>query len=345
MRKKLSITLISCLLLACTSCGQKAEAPVTNEVQEETPAAEAVQEEAPAAETAEELAQASKWSSQGAFIDEKENHIFLYYTTVADGYPNDAWTVTALFGEKFYGGEMQEQDGVLTGVVTNYDENSNPVEDMKITLREDSGNVIFIGEDGSESVYAPDNTDYAAMAGEMLPMFSYNSLYAFEEPDNLAAAAYDYLAFDYKFDSEAANVVIPYVDIVGVDNTDPKDVLVYGSYYLWEFKKEDDTLVAVSGGHYPGVIHMERFGEVENAAYSAFSMDEAFTDSDVEPLFKEHYDAYIKASSDDKKRNAGIAQVVADYVHANNLPVTKYQMFGSDPQELPPSHAGEIPGN
>ncbi|WP_024865366.1 hypothetical protein [Butyrivibrio sp. FCS014] len=177
---------------------------------------------------------------------------------------------------------------------------------------------------------------------DFLPMFSYNMVLADLGYDPLEAAAYDYLAFEYNRVSDVDHVLIPYAKIVDIDEDNPEDILLYGDYYLWEFEKQDDTLVAVSGGHCPGIIHLERFGEGENASYSPVgTMDEAFTDEDAKDLFGEYYDRYVEIASDDETRDKEYALVIADYVKANKLKVTKYQFGGEDAVKLPESRLGQ----
>ena len=172
--------------------------------------------------------------------------------------------------------------------------------------------------------------------GDFLPMFSYNMVLADLGYDPLEAAAYDYLAFEYNRVSDVDHVLIPYAKIVDIDEDNPEDILLYGDYYLWEFEKQDDTLVAVSGGHCPGIIHLERFGEGEAASYSPVgTMDEAFTDDDAKDLFGEYYDKYVETASDDVTREEEYALVIANYVKVNNLKVTKYQFGGEDAVKLP----------
>ena len=129
--------------------------------------------------------------------------------------------------------------------------------------------------------------------------------------------------------------MVPYVNIIGVEESDPEDVLIYGDYYLWEMAIEGDVLVAVSGGHCPGVIHAERFGEGETAIYSALRMEEALTDDEAEPLFGTYFEAYQGIASDQDTREAEMAQVFADYVRANDLAVSKYQIAEEEARELP----------
>ena len=187
----------------------------------------------------------------------------------------------------------------------------------------------------TSSTEAPaDETDYSNV--DILPMFSYNQVLADSGFKPLEAAAYDHLAFDQIKEYDFSHVLIPYVRIVDVDESDPEDVLLYGDYWLWEFERQGDTLVAVSGGHCPGIIHLERFGEGEGAAYSPKgTMDEALTDADTKSLFGEYYEHYVTISSDDQTRNAEVAQIISDYVAVNGLDITKYQIGGEEPSSLP----------
>ena len=334
MKKIIITALIACMTIGCISCGKSAgETAATGDVSGEA-----------SSDTATESGQsAHEWTKEGTYKDENDNYLILYYTSKADGYTNDCWTVTAAFGDKFYGGEMEESDGCLSGTITYYDEDGEPLDDLKISLREDGDNIVLVNEDGSESVYTLDETDYSAVNEDMLPVFNYNDLYSYEGYDSRDAAAYDYLSHNYIQPQGSSNTVIPYVDIIGEDYSDPNDVLVYGSYYLFEFEKDGDTIVAVSGGHYPGIIHMEMTGDHDNALYYANSFDTCLSESEIEPMFGDYYDDYVKASNDTDKSDAGLAQVIADYVHANGLSITKYRISEGETKELPSSTAGDMP--
>lgn len=190
-----------------------------------------------------------------------------------------------------------------------------------------------------------ENEGEESAEGEFLPKFYYNQVLADNGFQPLEAAAYDYLAFDHVKGSDADHVLIPYVNIVDVDETDPSDVLLYGDYYVWEFEKQQDTLVMVSGGHCPGVIHLERTGEGETAIYSPKgTMDEGFTDDDTKAIFGEYYDHYLTLSSDDAARDSGLALNIADYVTVNNLDITGYQMSPDETKDLPAARAKHITG-
>lgn len=327
-KRIMAVVLAALLSVGCTGCGDKG-----------TPAAEgsapAVSAEASAPASSAAAAEAGSWSAEGNYIDEAQNHLLLYHMSIEDGYDEEGWSTTFILGEAMYGGTTHEQDGTLTGTIATYKEDMTPDEEMEVTLTQEGEQVLMKTGDGTEYRFDRDETDYTALSGDMLPYFQYNQIYGDNSFDSVAAAAYDFLAFEKEKDYDPNHVMLPYVEVVDMDESNPQDVLVYGDYYLWEYEKQDDTLVAVSGGHCPGIIHMERFGEGETAIYSALSMDEAFTDDDAVTLFGERLEQYQAVASHPEVLEPKMAQVIADYVSANGLAVTKYQMSGEDAKELP----------
>ena len=275
-----------------------------------------------------------EWTLEGAFIDDSENHLLIYHMKVEDGYDEEGWSLTAIFGEDIYGGEVEVKGGVMAGKIATYDDNGDKDEEIEVTLKEEDGQIIFKSSDGREYKFKQDDTDYSEANDDLMPFFQYNQIYG-DDPDPVEAAAYDYLAFEKEKDADPSYALIPYVNVIAVDDSNEKDVLIYGDYFIMELKKDGDTLVEVSGSHCPGVIHAERFGEGEMAIYSANSMDEGFTDDDVKTLFGKHFKEYTKATSDYEKVDKEKAQIIADYVKANNLEITKYELTGEEAKDLP----------
>jgi hypothetical protein len=62
--------------------------------------------------------------------------------------------------------------------------------------------------------------------------------------------------------------------------------------------------------------------------------DGADFDSSAKELFGDNYDAFMKVYSDSDARDELRRATVTDYVHFNNLEVTKYQDEGWDPVEI-----------
>lgn len=278
----------------------------------------------------------------GNYIDDAGNHLSLYHLTVEDGYDRDSWSATVLFGEEIWSAtELSEENGTMTGDLAEYKSDESEGGQMHVTITKEDNTLVLRSDAGKTYTFAPDDTDYAAMAGDAMPFFQYNQLYSYRGFDNLYAAVYDYLSFDKETQADPAHALIPYAKIVAVDQEDPEDVRIYGDYWLMEYEKQGDVLVAVSGGHCPGIIHAERFGDVDNAVYSATGMDEALTDDEAVTLFGDHYEEYERIASDDKAREEGMAQVIADYVSANDLDITAFSLGGDETVPLPESHAGK----
>ena len=210
-----------------------------------------------------------------------------------------------------------------------------------------AGLVLGLAACGGGSQPAPADSDAAPVETEApapaapdqasdgtLPDFRYQDVFSGADSDPVYAGVYDYLAMEKLQDVDPAHTVIPYAVIVGINESDPSDVLIYGDYYCYEFALEGDVLAVVSGGHVPGVIHAERSGEGASAVYTGRSMEEALTPGDAPALFGDHLADFEAISSDDQTRAAAITQVIADYVQANGLAVTGYHMGDGVIQEL-----------
>ncbi|MCR5319783.1 MAG: hypothetical protein K6E48_01125 [Lachnospiraceae bacterium] len=156
--------------------------------------------------------------------------------------------------------------------------------------------------------------------------------YDYPGPEYFYHSVYQYIVEKYASHYEAADVSIPYVNEIEVDMSNRDDILMYGDFWIYNYNLEGDTLKCVSGGAYPGVMHL-------NADFDVVSMDVVedgsnYTDSAKE-LFGTYYDKFTEIESDADARNEIRAQIIANYVAANKLPITKYQDEGWDPVTLP----------
>ena len=160
--------------------------------------------------------------------------------------------------------------------------------------------------------------------------------YGYSGDDPVEAAVYQYLvetAGD-NFDIPADAVTIPIVQIVGTDEENG-DVHIYGDFHMMNYEIDGDTLKLVSGGSFPGMITCIQVG----SGYSAQKMDVCEDGGNFEEsakkIFGDKYDAFTKVQSDDKAREKVRAEIIATYVKANKLDVTKYQDEGQDPVDIP----------
>jgi Na+-transporting methylmalonyl-CoA/oxaloacetate decarboxylase gamma subunit len=157
------------------------------------------------------------------------------------------------------------------------------------------------------------------------------SVYGYGGSDPVEAAVYKYMVEEISKQYDTAEVSIPTVMIVAKDLSNEDDMLVYGDFWIENYNIDGDTLMCVSGGNYPGVMHLNKdyvvtkFDQVEDGANFEESAKE---------LFGEHYDDFFNVYSDDEKRQLIRKKTVADYVNLNGLSVTKYQDEGWPAVEL-----------
>lgn len=177
----------------------------------------------------------------------------------------------------------------------------------------------------TEVTATTENTESTEVKAE-LPAYDYPG------PEYFYHSVYQYIVQEYASQYEAADVSIPYVNEIEVDMSNRDDILMYGDFWIYNYNLEGDTLKCVSGGAYPGVIHL-------NADFDVVSMDVVedgsnFTES-AKKLFGDHYDKFMEVESDAEAREQIRAQIIANYVAANELPITKYQDEGWNPISLP----------
>ena len=170
-------------------------------------------------------------------------------------------------------------------------------------------------------------SDSAAVAADA-------TAYGYAGDDPVEIAANIYMAEEIGKGFGASDASIPLVQIVAVDYTNPEEVLAYGDFWVFNYNINGNTLECVSGGDFPGVMHMTKDGD----GYIVSSFDEVADGTDfassAQELFGEHFPDFMKVYSDDESRNELRTITVTDYVNLNNLDVTQYQDFGWDPVQL-----------
>ncbi len=159
--------------------------------------------------------------------------------------------------------------------------------------------------------------------------------YEYPGPELFYYVLYQYLIDEFGADYSKEDVIIPCPEIVAIDDSDKEDIKVYGSYWIFNYDLEGDILMNRSGGAYPGCIHMK----LDETGYTPLSIEVVGDGSDFTPtaqkIFGDYYDEFIKVNSDEETREKTRAQIIANYVAANNLSITAYQDYGWDPVPLP----------
>ena len=93
--------------------------------------------------------------------------------------------------------------------------------------------------------------------------------------------------------------------------------------------------MCVSGGSFPGLIHIEK----NEDGYKVTSMDVVEEggefESSAKEIFGDNFDKFMQINSDSDTREKIRAEIAAEYVRQNGLSVTKYQDADWDPVNLP----------
>jgi hypothetical protein len=127
---------------------------------------------------------------------------------------------------------------------------------------------------------------------------------------------------------------IPFHSIVGVDERNAEDILVWGDFWVFNYNQVGDTLKCVSGGSHPGLMHI---CQTDNG-YKVTSFEQVEDGSRNLPtakkIFGDKYDAFKAINSDEQKREKLRADVLTTYAKKHNLKVSMYQDYGWPAKKL-----------
>ena len=161
------------------------------------------------------------------------------------------------------------------------------------------------------------------------------SKYGYSGDDPVIAEVYSYIANALSINFEEADCSIPVVQIVDIDESDESDIKVWGDFWVNNYDIDGDTLQCVSGGSFPGLIHIEK----NEDGYKVTSMDVVEEggefESSAKEIFGDNFDKFMQINSDSDTREKIRAEIAAEYVRQNGLSVTKYQDADWDPVDLP----------
>lgn len=127
---------------------------------------------------------------------------------------------------------------------------------------------------------------------------------------------------------------VPIHRIVGVDERNAEDILVWGDFWVFNYNQVGDTLKCVSGGSHPGLMHIRQ----TEKGFEVTGFDQVGDGSKYLPtakkIFGEKYNAFQAINSDEAQREKLRADVLSAYVKKHNLPVTMYQDHGWPAKKL-----------
>ena len=155
--------------------------------------------------------------------------------------------------------------------------------------------------------------------------------YGYGGTDPVEAAVYQYMVEEVSKSYDKTDVSIPTVSIVHVDYAPEDEILVYGDFWIDNYNIKGDTLRDISGGNYPGVIHLSK-----DYVVTAFDQvaDGGDFDASAKEIFGDYYDDFIAVYNDSDARAELRRATVTDYVHFNGLDVKQYKDKGWPAVEL-----------
>ena len=161
--------------------------------------------------------------------------------------------------------------------------------------------------------------------------------YGYDGQEEWEAAIYRYLVEEIgqkHFETGEGIYTVPVVQIIDLTEAENGGSNVWGCFEVYNYKIEGETLSCVSGGSFPGKMHVAKTANGSVVDDFAVVEDGANYDSSAKEIFGDRYESFVQESSDENARNAARKQILANYVKANGLKVTQYQDYGWDPVKL-----------
>ena len=138
---------------------------------------------------------------------------------------------------------------------------------------------------------------------------------------------------EYGSHFETFDVMIPFVDILRVDDSDPEDIKIWGNYKIFNYAIRGTTMFTMNGGNFPGLIHMKKDGD----SLVGVSMDEVESGSNnaesIEKIFgvdEELLEAFRKSTEDEAEEEL-VLNTFRWYQEDSGLDIEAYEDYGWDP--------------
>lgn len=185
------------------------------------------------------------------------------------------------------------------------------------------------------SLFSEVSSEGFSLEGALKGQKSALPAYEYPGPEEFYHVLYKYIIEEYGVEYLQGDVCIPCPIIVAEDDSNKDDMLIWGDFSVYNYKLSGDTLMTISGGSHPGLIHY-KLGE-SGYQITAFDQveDGSNYDSSAKRIFGDKYDAFIKANGDSKAKDELRAQIISNYAAANNLNISGYQDYGWEKIALP----------
>lgn len=170
--------------------------------------------------------------------------------------------------------------------------------------------------------------------------------YEYPGPELFYTVLYQYLIDEFGPGYPESDVTIPCPIIIAEDESNRDDIRIWGDFWVLNYDLNGDILENTSGGSYPGCIHVKTVDD--SRGYVVTGFDAVGDGSDYEPtakkIFGKYYNDLLKSTEDTKGREETRAQIISNYVAANDLKITAYRDYGWDPVSLPPENIDSFYG-
>lgn len=164
--------------------------------------------------------------------------------------------------------------------------------------------------------------------GSVYPEFHYTG----EDP--YIETIWTYFQDNYSRFYDKEDVTVPAVLVLEEDDSDPDDIRVWGVFSLFNYDVEGKTLLNLSGGDYPGLVHLKADGDSYEVTGIDLVEDGMDYSSSANQIFGEREGLAEKFWNSDEKQEVARADFLKMYIRDNNLDIDAYQDYGWDPVPL-----------
>ena len=178
------------------------------------------------------------------------------------------------------------------------------------------------------SVFGTETAAETDEPGSVYPEFHYTG----EDP--YIETIWTYFQDNYTRYYEKEDVSVPAILVLEEDDSDPDDIKVWGVFSLFNYDVEGKTLLNLSGGDYPGLVHLKADGDSYEVTDIDLVEDGMDYSSSVNQIFGEKEGLAEKFWNSDEKQEEARADFLKMYIRDNNLDIDAYQDYGWDPVPL-----------
>ncbi len=158
--------------------------------------------------------------------------------------------------------------------------------------------------------------------------------YVYTGENSLTKAVGEKLLSDKAQFFDKASVSVPVPVIVDTDESNTDDIKVWGLFWLLNYDLEGNVLENVSGGSFPGCMHLKKTADgYEITKYDEVEDGEDYADS-LKTICEGSAERVKKFSEASGTVDSEIKSALEAYVEANDLDITAYKEYGWDPVKL-----------